>query len=112
MGLFNYTLATQVEKILPPVLRTRSFVLSTDDFKSGDPENQYIECLIVSSPGHWKEFPPIGIAISQYLNGVESRQVLTQDIKRNLIADVFPSPFVDVSQWPKIQVNKLIIDLS
>jgi hypothetical protein len=112
MGLFDYTLSAQVEKILPPILRDRSFITVNDDFKVGDPENQYIESLVISAPGHWKEFPPIGVAVMKYVHGTESRQVLTQAIKRSLIADVFPSPLVDISKWPKIQVNKIIIDLS
>jgi len=112
MGLFNVTWSLQVEKILPPILVARSFTETGDDFTVGEPENQYIEYLLFSSEGHWKEFPTIGVNLWQYLQGNTSPQIIESKIKRNMQADVFKNPLVDASAFPVIKVNKVIVELT
>lgn len=112
MALFDITWSLQVEKILPPVLRARDFQEKNDDFLSGDADNQVIERIIMSSPGHWKEFPVIGFAIWKYLQGTQSPQVLARNLGVMLKADIFVNPYVDVSQWPVIIVNNTTFEVS
>jgi len=112
MGLFDVTWATQAEKLLPPVLRDRDFSEVDDDFKSGDPENNYIEYALISSPGHWKEFPTVGVGIYNYLQGTQSPQVLQRNIQVALKAVGFTKPFIDVRRFPTIIINKVTVELN
>ena len=64
MSLYtNLTWSIQAELLLPPVLRDLGFVEANDDFKTGETDNAAIGYIVVSSPGHWKEFPALGVGI-------------------------------------------------
>lgn len=112
MGYFNITWATQVEKLLPPVLRERTFTEADGDFVTGDADNNYIEYILVSSPGHWKEFPVVGVGIYNYLQGTQSPQVLQRNILVQLKADIFTKPYVDVRSFPTIVINRSTFQLN
>lgn len=109
MSLFDTTWSLQVEKMLPPVLRDADFVLLVDDFAPVEPSNLYIWFILVSSPGHWKEWPLVGVGIWKYLQGTQSRQVLQRNIKVQLEADVFNKPLVDITNFPTIVINKVVL---
>jgi hypothetical protein len=111
MSLFDTTWSLQVEKLLPPVLRDRDFEVQDMDFKTGDALNNYIEYILISSPGHWKEFPMVGVGIYNYLQGTQSPQVLARAIRLHLEADIFERPLVDVSKFPTISVNAVTVEL-
>lgn len=111
MSLFDTTWTIQVEKILPPVLRDTDFSEEADDFKSGDPENSYIEYIVLSAPGHWKEFPVVGVGIYNYLQGTQSPQVLQRAIQVQLKNDVFKKPMIDVRDFPRIHINNVTIEV-
>lgn len=112
MSLFDANWSIQIEKLLPPVVRSADFIVSVDDFKAGDPENQYIYYLILSSPGHWKESPPVGVGIWKYLQGTQGPQEIQRAIKVQMINDVFPRPLVDARKFPKIIVNSVVVELT
>jgi hypothetical protein len=109
MGLFDTTWSLQAEKLLPPILRDCDIQEDTGDFKTGDPENNYIEYIILSSPGHWKEFPVVGVNIYQYLLGTESPQVIQRNILLQLRNDIFDNPSVNIKKFPTIEVNSVTI---
>lgn len=111
MSLFDADWSIQAEKLLPPVVRTADFILDVDDFKGGDSENQHIHYLIVSSPGHWKEFPPVGVGIWKYLQSTASPQEIQRAIRVQLTSDVFPRPLIDVRSFPVIIVNSIVVEL-
>jgi hypothetical protein len=111
MGLFNLSWATQGEKILPPIIRDRAFIAAGGDFKSGDAENMYIEFIVVSAVGHWKESPGLGVGIMKYLQGTDSVQVIEREIKKHLTKDIFANPLVDARAFPIIKVNRVVIEL-
>jgi hypothetical protein len=111
MSLFDTTWSIQVEKLLPPVLRDCEFSEVGDDFQAGDPENMYIEFIIVSNKGHWKQFPIVGVGIYNYLQGTQSPQVLQRNITLQLKNDIFTKPFVDVRTFPTIQINNVTIEV-
>jgi hypothetical protein len=111
MGLFSLTWSIQVDKMLPPIVRERGMIDDgTGQFKLGDPSDIYIELIVISAPGHWKETPTIGVQIWKYLNGIESPQVIQRAIKLHLEADVFKKPEIDISKFPVIYINGVTID--
>lgn len=80
------------------------------DFATGDNSNRYIEYLVSSHQGHYKEFPLIGIGIRGRLNATENKQVLESDIIKGLKGDIFANPDVDLADYPSsIRINKVII---
>ena len=105
-----------MEKLLPPVLRDRDFqVDEEDDFLTGDADNNYIEYILISAPGHWKEFPVIGVGIWQYLQGTQSPQVLQRAIRLQLEADIFVKPQVDMRDFARrgiIYINRITVSLN
>lgn len=111
MGLFDTTWSLQVEKLLPPVLRDCTFSVDDNDFTSGDPENNYIAYIVLSSPGHWKEFPVVGVGIYNYLQGTQSPQVLQRNIGVQLKNDIFTNPLIDVKSFPTIVINNVKIEV-
>jgi len=112
MSLFDTTWSIQVEKILPPVLRDRTFSEKNDDFLTGDGENNYIEYILVSYPGHWKEQPVVGVGIWSYLLGTQSPQVLARAIDVGLRADIFIRPQIDIKDFPVIRINNVTITIN
>ena len=111
MSLFDTNWSIQVAKILPPVLRDADFIMLNGDFAPIDPSNLYIERILVSSPGHWKQFPLVGVGIFNYLQGTQSSQVLQRNISQQLESDVFQKPLVDVSNFPTIVIDQSVITL-
>lgn len=111
MSLFDADWEIQVEKLLPPVVREADFFVLDDDFKSGDPENQYIHYIVVSSPGHWKEFPPVGVGIYKYLQSTIPTAYIQRAIRTQLENDVFSKPLVDASKFPNIIINSVVVEL-
>lgn len=111
MSLFDCNWRTQVDRILPPVLRDGDYINDGGDFKYGDADNQAIHYLIVSGPGHWKEFPTIGVGIHKYLQGTRGPQEIQREIRKHLENDIFPNPLVDARSFPTITVNRIQIQL-
>lgn len=111
MSLYDTTWSLQVEKLLPPCLRDADIAAINYDFITGDPENNYIRSILVSAPGHWKEYPLIGIAIFKYLQGTQSQQVLVRAIRLQLEADIFKKPFIDVKNFPELLINNVTVSL-
>lgn len=111
MSLFDATWSLQAERLLPPVVRAADLILNVDDIKGGDSENQHIHYLIASSPGHWKEFPPVGVGIWKYLQSTASAAEIQRAIRVQLTSDVFPRPLIDVRGFPTIIVNSVVVEL-
>lgn len=115
MAYFDFTWSLQVAKILPPVLRDRTFEEEDDDFKTGEADNNYIEYILISSPGHWKEFPLVGVSIWKYLQGTQSPQVLQRAILVQLESDIFTKPNINMSRFSRegiISINNITVQTS
>jgi hypothetical protein len=82
-----------------------------DDFKPGEADNLYIQFILVSSPGHWKEFPLVGVGLHNYLQGTLQPQVIQRAIREQLERDIFQRPLIDVSGFPTIIINKVSLTL-
>jgi hypothetical protein len=111
MGLFDTTWSIQVEKLLPPVLRDADFSVVDDDFEQHEADNHFIERIVCSAPGHWKEFPPVGVGIFGYIQGTESPQVLKRNIMVQLQNDIFKKPLVEVRDFPTVVINNITLTL-
>lgn len=59
----------------------------TGDFKISMSDDQHIQDIIDSFPGHYKEFPSLGVGIEQYLNSSGTEQKINREIKLQLHAD-------------------------
>jgi hypothetical protein len=108
MAYYDLTWKIQVNKIMPPILRNREIIPDDGNFKIGDPDSDYVVFIIMSSPGHWKETPDIGVNIYKYLQGTDSPQTLKREIKLHLEADVIKSPYINVDNFPEVMVNGTI----
>lgn len=94
------------------ILDTDAQLLSFDgDILQGDGVNQHLLYLIASAPGHWKEFPLVGVGIYNYLQGTVSPLRIERDIIAQLKADVFPNPLVNARDFPTIIVNNIVIQI-
>lgn len=108
MTIFTITWATEIGKLLPPIMRNTSMQSNAvGDFIVGSPLNDYIYRIVMSSPGHWKNNPSVGVNIWLFLNAPSNPDQIVAVIKKQLIADVFTSPQVDASEFPIIVVNDL-----
>lgn len=89
-------------------------ILSSDsgDFSIGDASNAHIKSIVVAYPGHWKEFPEIGVGAESLLNSNTNIQVVERLIRVQLENDVFKNPGIDLSSWPPlIAIDAVEIDL-
>ncbi len=113
MSLYtNLTWSLQAELLLPPVLRDLGFVEKNDDFKTDETDNAAMSFIILSSPGHWKEFPALGVGIFKYLHSTSTPAEIERAIRVQLKSDIFSNVFVDAKNFPEIIVNKLRIELN
>lgn len=107
MSLFDTNWSLQVKKIVPPILRDADFIEQNNDFMPIDPSNLYIERILASYPGHWKQFPLVGVGIWNYLQGTQSRQVIQRAIRVQLESDVYKKPSINVDNFPTIIINSV-----
>jgi len=70
------------------------------DFLTGDASNQLMGYIIQSHPGHWKEFPLVGVGVDKYLLSNVDQYEIAQAIKAQLRSDAFRTAVVDASGWP------------
>jgi hypothetical protein len=61
------------------------------DFGIAESDTQHVMDTIAAFPGWWKENPPDGVGVFQYLNSAGQQQVLERSIKVNLISDGYKS---------------------
>ena len=78
------------------------------DFLAGSPLPEYILRIVMSSPGHWKEKPAVGVNVWLWMQASSTYEQLRATIIKQLTADVFISPLVDISQFPVIVINDLV----
>ena len=88
------------------------FIEENGDFKVGDNDNNLIFYNVVAHKGHYRTSPTIGVGIDKYLNSAISESIIKADIKRNLKLDIFPNPDIDITEWPTIRINKVVIELA
>lgn len=96
------------------ILLSNSQELQADangDFVTGDATNNIISYILQAAPGHYKEFPLVGVGILKYLNSTASSVKIANAIQVQLTADVFKNISIDASKFPIIQVNNTTFTL-
>ena len=67
------------------------------DLVVADSDGQGIEFIITAKPGHFYQFPTLGVGIVDEINGSISKQALKIKIKNNLESDNYRVNRIDVS---------------
>lgn len=89
-----------------------SFKEKDGDFVFGFSEEKILSDLLISAPGHYKEFPTLGINVSRFTNANTNKQIIAREISVGMKADVFKKPIIDLSKFPsEITVNNEKFDL-
>ena len=57
------------------------------DLVVGESDAQHIEHILTAKPGHFYQFPTLGVGVLDLIKGSIDRQSLEQKIKQNLEAD-------------------------
>ncbi|MFK7000201.1 hypothetical protein [Flavobacterium oreochromis] len=81
--------------------------IAENDFLIDQVEQQNIEFLLLTQKGNYKEFPILGVGISQYVNSPDttSRLRLENEIDKQLSYDNFYIKTLDINN-----LNNIIID--
>ena len=77
------------------------------DFMTGDTDQQNIELILLSHKGSFKEYPILGVGITDYLKSPEimSRLRLENEISNQLEYDNFFIKDVDVNDLENIHID-------
>lgn len=81
------------------------------DFRTGNADNINQYAIVVSAPGHFKEFPQVGVGIYSFLNGTAAQSYIERAIRVQMEADIYPNSLVDASGFPNIIVNAINVSL-
>ncbi len=82
--------------------------ISTGDFIVENSDLSHIESILVAQKGEWKQYPMLGVGITNYLNAPltkANRIALEKDIKLQLESDAFKNIFVEVEESGKVNLN-------
>lgn len=89
------------------------FIINTDleiangDFVFDHVDQQNIEILLLNQKGNYKEFPVLGVGITQYLKSPDttSRLRLENEIDKQLSYDNFQVKTLDINNLNNIQID-------
>lgn len=59
------------------------------DFLVGPSDKQSIQNILNAHPGWWKQFPTLGVGMSDYINSKNKQQQMQRSIKLQLESDAF-----------------------
>jgi hypothetical protein len=77
----------------------------TGDFAFIESDTQHIKDIVTGWAGWWKEFPTVGVGVSQYLGRGGSVQFLKREIKVNLKADGYRTDKIIVTEDDQIFIT-------
>jgi len=82
-------------------------LIANGDFAINYADQQNIEHILLSRKGSFKEFPILGVGISQYINSpdVTSRLRLENEIDKQLLYDNFYVKTLDVNNLQNIKID-------
>lgn len=85
----------------------KDLLFENDDFLIDNTDQQNIELLLLSHKGSFKEYPILGVGISDYLKSPEiiSRLRLENEISNQLEYDNFNIKEVDVNNLENIHID-------
>lgn len=79
--------------------------VSKGDFLLHESDQVHIEHILLSNKGFWFENPFLGVGIIDEIHGATPRQVLKQNIRRQLVFDNFTVQSVGISDEYAIDIN-------
>ncbi len=82
--------------ILVDSLNDFELMFENGDFKLGDPSEQNVNLLFVTSPGEWKEIPEVGIGIGKQ-KGLVIDRFFKRTCRLQLEADGFDIEFLNIT---------------
>lgn len=80
-------------------------VFQNGDFVITDSDQQHIEDIVEAYPGHYKEFPLLGVGVRQYINASGSQAELQSQIRLQLEADGYTINNVIIGDEGKIYID-------
>lgn len=105
MSIFTITWSTQVYNLMPPIMRGVSLSNNGSDFSIGIQLSNYIYWIVMSSPGHWKNKPTLGVNLWQWIQSGNNVDQLKALILNQLNNDIFSNPYVDLTKFPIVAIN-------
>lgn len=78
------------------------------DFVIVDSREQHTQLLLLSSNGHWRQQPILGIGIHKYLlapNSARQRNELAQKIRRQMDTDGLKPSIIEIDAQFKISIQ-------
>ena len=85
-----------MKDVLVDSLNGFELMFENGDFKLGDPSEQNVNLLFISSPGEWKETPEAGIGIGKQ-QGVVIDRFFKRTVRLQLEADGFDIEFLNLT---------------
>ncbi len=73
--------------LVKDILINDDIATKNGDLVVGKSDAQHIEHILTAKPGHFYQFPTLGVGVVDEINSSISKQAFKQRIKRNLEAD-------------------------
>ncbi len=79
--------------------------IRNNDLYVNESDQQHVEHILRANKGHYRQYPLVGIAVDQNLNGSINPQELKQEIKLQLIADNYTVKQIKIDEDFEISIN-------
>lgn len=66
------------------------------DFAIVDSDTQHVEDILVSIPGHWREFPAVGVNLKKYTGASGGVQRVKREIRVQMKLDQFDTKKISI----------------
>lgn len=83
-------------ELVKDILINEDIAFKGGDFIIGESDAQHIEHILTAKPGHFYQFPTLGVGVVDLIKGSIKRQALKQKIKVNLESDNYRINKVEV----------------
>lgn len=81
--------------------------ITRGDFPVVESDQVHIEHILISNKGYFFESPLLGVGIINEINGSTSRQLLKQQIRRQLVFDNYAVKRVEISENYELDINAI-----
>ena len=79
------------------ILINEDIEIKNGDLVVGESDAQHIEHILRAKPGHFYQYPTLGIGVEDNIKGNISKQALRQSIKQNLESDNYRVNKIDIA---------------
>lgn len=84
-------------ELVKDILIDDDITFKNGDFVIGESDSQHIEHILRAKPGHFYQYPTLGIGVEDNIKGNISKQALRQSIKQNLESDNYRVNKIDIT---------------